>query len=276
MYRLWAIAALCCGCDVVWRIDHVSSDAASGEVLRYIAPGDYDGDGTPNDSDPCPYVARPADLADRDGDGVGDACDPNPNTAGDCFVLFDGFKDTISEMWVNDSVQLGIHYSWSLCTDPGEPVYCSPRAGATSWLYYTGIIDPPTLVRAQIVMWNGSASMITTIGVSADVAPATLDVSGRFCEMRQRPTSGAVEIAVEAYTSGIATGMTVRQSVLPFDNTHPFLYEWSGTDCEVIAGSALDSLTVPSSGPIGPYVGVRTDHADINLYWVAALRTGCP
>jgi len=74
MHRLWAIAVLCCGCDVVWRIDRVTPDAASGEVRRYIAPGDYDGDGKPNDSDPCPDVAGSADEADRDGDGVGDAC----------------------------------------------------------------------------------------------------------------------------------------------------------------------------------------------------------
>ena len=42
-------------------------------AIEFVA-ADADGDGVPNGSDRCPYVADPS-QADADGDGVGDACD---------------------------------------------------------------------------------------------------------------------------------------------------------------------------------------------------------
>ena len=49
------------------------SSPASTEVLVLDPGSDSDGDGLPNDSDPCPM--HPDDSQDGDGDGVPDACD---------------------------------------------------------------------------------------------------------------------------------------------------------------------------------------------------------
>jgi len=61
----------------------------------YPAANDFDGDGSPNGVDNCPYDANP-DQADADGDGHGDLCDacedPNPGFAA-CAIPVEAISD---------------------------------------------------------------------------------------------------------------------------------------------------------------------------------------
>jgi hypothetical protein len=274
MDRVWSVLALLCGCDYVFRLDHIDPDAARTQVLRYMAPGDYDGDGRPNDADPCPYLSF-GDADDRDRDGVGDACDPNPDVPGDCFVLFDGFKDIIDDHWIADGTNGADHYDWSVCTDPGTPVFCSPRPANVSWIYFNGEIDKPTLVRTSANVWVASSQFTTTFGASLDIATAPNQVTARFCEVK-RTSTGAVSMAVEAYEAGVPIDMASQPSILPFDNQHPFQLDWTGALCKATTSAAMDMIEPPPGATAGSYVGLRIDHGDLNLSWIAALRTNCP
>jgi hypothetical protein len=101
--RALGLVLVVAGCDAVLGIH-------STKIL------DTDGDGVPDATDNCPFVANPdqhdedgdgyGDLCDTcplipnarnaldaDGDGVGDACDYHPGTKGDCLYLLDTFLD---------------------------------------------------------------------------------------------------------------------------------------------------------------------------------------
>ena len=94
------------GCDQVWSIK-------SFPVFPNVQDpkGDFDGDGVPNVMDGCPNLdnSMPGGTRDRDGDGVPDLCDPNPDTPGDCLVLFDDFAaPTLSPKWNYDGIPITV------------------------------------------------------------------------------------------------------------------------------------------------------------------------
>lgn len=266
-----AVALACGACDVVWSVDRVPEP--DGDVVRYIAPGDYDGDGKPNETDPCPYIASPAGISDRDRDGVGDDCDPAPDKPGDCFVLFDGFQGELDPRWVADGVSGSTHYPWSVCTDPGSPVFCSPRPSSISWLYFSGGISPP-LLRVSMQVWNISDVNPSALGVSTDIASAALDVSGRFCEVTLPDVvAGDTWLGVADRSAGVLVDQTGRVSPLPYSNAQQYVYEWSTMgQCKVSAASAIDTITpTKPASPGGSGIGLRNAHVDVNVAWIAGL-----
>ena len=124
-------------------------------------------------------------------------------------------------------------------------------------------------------MWNASTIGTTNLGVSLDIATAANQVSGRFCEIK-RTTAGVVSMAVEALDSGVPIDTQSQPSQQPYDAEHPFQLEWSRAVCEVSTSSAIETMAPPPYALFGRYVGLRIDHGDINLAWIAALRTSCP
>lgn len=85
LWRLALISLAGCGrigFEVASQQSDGSTDGADGSALGH----DEDGDGIPDTTDVCPYVAD--SQVDTDGDRVGDACDPNPTMPRDTIALF--------------------------------------------------------------------------------------------------------------------------------------------------------------------------------------------
>jgi hypothetical protein len=84
--RVFAVAALLCGCNQVFALNETKSQRCWTDVRT---THDEDDDGITDDCDNCPADSNP-DQTDRDGDGVGDACDPHDGTA-DQIIAFEAF-----------------------------------------------------------------------------------------------------------------------------------------------------------------------------------------
>lgn len=166
--------------------------------------------------------------------------------------------------------------STTICTDSGSPTYCSPRPPSLSWLYFAGDVRP-TLLRAYIQVWTVSGVDASVVGVSTDMATAAggNDVSGRFCEA-SRPDVVALttHIGIADRVGGVLVNGTDKSSGVPYDNSHPYVFEWApaGGACKLLTSSSNDSITSTSPATAGGAgIGVRNTHVDINVLWFAGL-----
>lgn len=83
----WAVLALAlASCGRLGFDVPAGVEAPDGGADTAMVGHDEDGDGLPDDIDPCPATA--GDATDSDSDGVGDACDPHPATPGDSIAVF--------------------------------------------------------------------------------------------------------------------------------------------------------------------------------------------
>jgi hypothetical protein len=97
MFRLASLIALA-GCGRIGfeavlgagDDDGGAGDGRPADMAGDVVPlgHDEDGDGIPDNTDPCPHLSGTAADGDGDGDGVGDACDPNLGTGGDAIAAF--------------------------------------------------------------------------------------------------------------------------------------------------------------------------------------------
>jgi hypothetical protein len=124
-------------------------------VVSVLGGGDSDGDGTPDGSDNCPFVANP-DQADLDGDGVGDLCDnclrvanpgqqdtvgragcPAPDGLGDaCDCLGDANRDGFVTFADVTAVLANFAFNWG-CPYPGPGMF---GAGGVGDANYDGMV----------------------------------------------------------------------------------------------------------------------------------------
>jgi hypothetical protein len=95
-----------------------------------VLPGDFDGDGHPDDADNCLSIFNP-DQEDPDGDGIGDACDNCPNTipgvevdAAGCPPVVPGDLDRDGDV---DQQDFGLLQA--CLSGPGVPVSTVCRSG---------------------------------------------------------------------------------------------------------------------------------------------------
>jgi hypothetical protein len=149
---------------------------------------DEDGDGIPDATDRCPFIADPTQL-DSDGDGVGDACDPAPNEPKQHLLAFTGFLpgDTAIEVAGEPSTQLAdaIHYE-GIDGNSGILHFAAPPPSVDVWIgldvtglatgshqlamlvqdspqaayFYGEVIDNPT-TSVQIQSYDGAGNYAT-------------------------------------------------------------------------------------------------------------------
>jgi hypothetical protein len=88
------------------------------------ATHDEDGDGIPDESDVCPFLADPGQL-DSDGDGVGDACDPEPTIPRQHLSFFTPMTDTPPCSTSGDGTWTLTGDEWVLTGATYEAVVCA-------------------------------------------------------------------------------------------------------------------------------------------------------
>jgi hypothetical protein len=201
----WAVVVVAlCGCDYVWRLDHVppgqdtgAGDDDAGDVVHDSHPcvpvgHDEDGDAVDDACDNCPTESDHAQV-DSDGDGVGDACDPNlaPMSGtidhADNLQLFSAFTDVTglvnpSNLTTNDMVTMtnGTYIATAmLMRRPSLVVVAVAATTGLSQLSELELeidaMDTCTIVNAPCKVVVGGVACLQTSSAQAEVGlPFTL------------------------------------------------------------------------------------------------------
>lgn len=113
-----------------------------------FSPGDFDGDGVPNDQDNCPTIVNP-DQDDHDGDGVGDECD-------NCADLANSSQTDIDADGVGDACDPVVPPEEEQPPDQPSPESSQPLCGAGVAACGTaGMINWLLMVSGLMVMRRG-------------------------------------------------------------------------------------------------------------------------
>ncbi len=170
MRARWLTCALAlAGCDVVFRLDHLSpgmTDAGSRDGDGPDAPPvqpcangmhDEDLDGIADGCDVCPGIPDP-DQADADEDGVGNACDPSAATQHEIELFLSFANDPqgwtlVSGNWSNDGESM-------VYNTPNEQIY-----GIT---VYTGTMPEPPFVLEYHYRLDSIPDEVSSLSVILD------------------------------------------------------------------------------------------------------------
>lgn len=273
-------AILAAGCNAIFGLgatspqDGSTPDAAAPPdafmLTRYIAAGDYDGDGLPNATDPCPADPRP--QLDGDGDGVGDACDPHPATT-DCVVLFEAFEQD-DPRW-RDPRSGGP--TWQTACHNGRGRCSVADAQGTALLAFSESLHLDALeVGADVsVLPKG-------VGATLDVLPGMSTgaaVTGRACGILEELDGiFAGDLKVEQYdlVDGVGTALssgTAPQPFAPRALVLRWVHDRAEDRCGVIGGPS--SVDGAAPGAAAGHVAIRAVHAALRLDYVLGFGARC-
>jgi hypothetical protein len=218
----------------------VASDGRDVDAPVAMVGHDEDGDGLPDDQDPCPALAGTA--ADSDGDGVGDACDPHPSTPGDQLVGFYTMQpgdvpfDTLAELaqepdaarWsaVNggaaitrpvQSLRIELGYDIHALVGTGQHQIAMGIDRGSDPYYFSEVNDSGTGVQGfQIVSFDATNGYVPLMGMTFPAFHA--GVGHERCDVDATAHAYACEggWTGELYTAAAATPAYAGGSVIRF------------------------------------------------------------
>ncbi|MBA3455403.1 MAG: hypothetical protein H0T42_20085 [Deltaproteobacteria bacterium] len=261
-------------CDRVLGLhDRLAIDASpvvdAAPITSYIAPGDYDDDGIPNESDACPL--RPdQDNSDSDSDGLADECDPDLGAfERDCIVLLDYWNAPRTAPV--DLHWLGRPAPWTnAACDGSDTAFCSPP-GSPAILYFDAALS---VARVELELRIPAMPSDSRVMIFRDLAPDEPDVSGRGCGLWGGAGVSSVDLARGTITSQYV-GPTF--AVDPADDITLAV----SRNGECTAHSELTSTTRSVTNtnpplPAGARVGIRLTGLTAHLHYVIAYGEVCP
>ncbi|HEU0033112.1 MAG TPA: hypothetical protein VFQ53_20910 [Kofleriaceae bacterium] len=264
------VAALCSGCQVVFPLDGPGDggDPAKGP---YIVDGDYDGDGKPNATDPCPLNGTSRDDVDADSDGIPDDCDPDIADDGrDCIVLLDTFDIGVRALDPRWSY-FPPEFPWQLrpC-DAGPTALCSPRNAAPSAVYFDQTGLDAARVDVEVVMDGTAGQMAVFHSMMLDGT----GVTGRGCGLAVSNASVVHAFAADV-VQGAASNIVDGTMPVAQNDVAPFMLYWRATDCEV-ASPFIEHVPFDGGSEGGPLIGIYTTATEVDLHWIVAYGSHCP
>lgn len=234
---------------------------------------DEDRDGVGDACDSCPIVAN-ARQEDGDGDGVGDDCDAHAETAGDCLVMFDSFRDPG-----------GFAEHWLPFVDGDAPLP-APADGFVE-------LASPTTARTGFVLRgdDGSAALGTYDIIMTGRAPleaggaevrvqsnATKPGDGNACWLvRSLSSAMGVGKAPQTITLSLTGKPVTDATMIRLITTRPdgMAEDSCRIDYGVVIGTQLTTVTPAPPGWVG--VTARLAPATIDAIQVMTVApAGCP
>ena len=275
----WCLAlTLCCGCDLLWQLQHVdrvdggthdgvtgdgTTDAPTPCSVRNISPGDFDGDGKANDVDECPMSVTPS--GDMDADGIGDDCDPHPNIGGDCLRVFTDFATPDPKCWQTIGWTFG-------CSTGDISGWCSPPSSNRTPLRY----EPSV----AIVFTRMTGEIISTTGPVPSVVMLNnyllgANLTGDACGVASQSSNFAAVTGMwsnDVLSSGATTPMSPataiqRAPILAFRDAQRCRAE--ATVTTTVAGAQL----TPNPDVSGAFA-VHTVNTRFRIYSLAGYSFG--
>ena len=225
----------------------------------------HDGD-TPGDvCDRCPHLANNLDP-DGDSDGVGDACDPRPATAGDLFVLFEGFYDaTGTTAWATTGVG-----TWTVAN--GFATQSATTTGVSTFGPTTVITRTAVTTQLRVIAF-GSGTGFSTPAISV-VAGVAGTGQAYYC-------SASLGNGISIYsTADWVGGFNINSTMWPgtfTNNSEIRLTETlQGTteNCTAVQGTFSASVPPTGTGPIGGAAKLSTTTASASFDYLFVVTIG--
>jgi hypothetical protein len=275
------------GCDLVFTLNPPDVDAPrdaspeAGSTRTFIAPGDFDEDGDPNDTDPCPLdqaVETGANDEDDDRDGLANSCDPDVNAGmPDCIVLFDYFND---DRMTTDFPWIPGGWSLNICND-GRFGFCSPPAAGVFTLVFT---EPLSATRIEVEVGvfanRGAAPAVELYG---DLEASTS--SGRACAFAGDAQGAGLAEIHDVVPGNIVNVVGTQATPFLFVSSRDLELRWTppgdglriGRNCRVtdhVQAPTEVTTSDPALSP-GPNIGITARNADVSVRYIVAYGSQC-
>jgi hypothetical protein len=280
------------GCDLVFTLsppdagkiadapgDNPSPEA--GGTPTFIAPGDFDRDGDPNDTDPCPLdqaVETGANDTDDDLDGLANNCDPDVNAGlPDCIVLFDYFND---DRMTTDFPWFQGGWFLNTCND-AEFGFCSPPAAGVFTLVFMASL-PAARIEAEVRVF-GNRGAAPAVELYAELEPSTS--SGRACAFAGNAQGAGFADIRDVMPGNIVNVVGAQPTAQLFVSLLDLELRWTPPgdgmglerNCRVndhvqLPTEVTTSVLAPSPGP---NIGITARNADVRLHYVLVYGSQC-
>lgn len=240
---------------------------------------DIDGDGILNDVDNCPTVANPnqhdeeedsvgdvcdpcpvtADNNDSDGDGVGDGCDPRPDLAGDAFVVFEPFAQTLPAGWTM------MNGTWSVGNDELRVV---SSAGTVSSVR-TNTPATSRMIAATSVVPDQVFGPVASVGIVLPYASA-LGGGGIQCSLLQSGMNrflSLFDLGPDTAIDNDAFAWTANANYVLLAARDGTSYQCGGySDSMMQAATGTSPTIIPN-----PTIGVRSEGTTARFQWLMII-----
>jgi hypothetical protein len=269
----WLTCALAlAGCDIVFRLDHLSTsttdagsrdgDGPDAPPVQPCAGGmhDEDHDGIADACDVCPGIAD--DQADADTDGVGNACDPSGATQHE-IALFLAFANDpqgwtmVSGNWTNDGESM---------------VYDAPTEQSYGIMVYTGVMPEPPFVLEYHYKLAAIPDEVSSLSVILDSDSVGHGVTCGYV----RANSPLEDLARSTYSAASKSAETVMDPVAVGEYRVTATYDRQGTlGCSIKADDNSTSGAAPlglPSPPTAGTLGFRSMLLGVRLDYVAIYK----
>ncbi len=280
--------AFAAGCDRLLGLTpfpDAKPDVAYPAQVINDPDGDYDRDGSHNAVDLCPTIDNNqlGGMSDRDGDGVGDLCDPNPDTPGDCLVLFDDFTNETA---------LSPHWQGN-----GGPIAIGDVSGQKTLQFYISdeeivSLDVPLDLDAVTVIAyvqagdQGTTATRAAIEVFVDLELSTSPIAanGTSCAIESMDVPTKVEQLQTV--AGVDTPTTVANvGAERIGSSTDVRIDWSPSlaapaGCRAYVHDALagtmDTAMVTAPMPSSKTFAIRGIGVGLEIYAIAGWGHACP